>query len=93
MHKKNTNKDCDKGDNNNNNNESNNEKTMMMMMTITRDDDDVDDDKNSPHCNHSLSNGVSGNGPVSGEYVETFDHVTSKVHACKPKQNGRLRGS
>ena len=37
----------------------------------------------------SLSNGVSGNGPVPGEYVEAFDHVTSKVHTCKPKQNGR----
>ena len=30
---------------------------------------------------HSLSNGVSGNGPVPGKYVEAF----GKVHACKPK--------
>ena len=32
---------------------------------------------------HGLSNGVSGNGPVSAEYVEAFDHVTLKVHPCK----------
>jgi len=28
---------------------------------------------------------VSGNCPVPGEYVEVFDQVTSKVHACKSK--------
>ena len=26
---------------------------------------------------------VSGNGPIPSEYVEAFDHATSKVHACK----------
>lgn len=34
---------------------------------------------------HSLSNRESGNGRASGEYLGAFFHVTSKVHASKPK--------
>ena len=33
---------------------------------------------------------MSGNGPVLSQYVEAFDHVTSKVHACRPKHQNKM---
>ena len=33
---------------------------------------------------------MSGNGPVPSEYVEAFDHVTSKVHASSLAQKKKM---